>query len=327
MMHENEELAPLPGVWRTIAAGFDLTTKHLWLLILPVFLDAFLWLGPRLSSRPIWEQMVSMLPPDPALESYMAQFMELAPRTNLFTSLSVPFIGIPVYMIGATPEATPLPVSVIEIADPMIWIAMFLLFSMIGVLLTAVYFTLISQTIRIEENRPTLALTEFIRRVASTWIKLLGLGIILFIFSLIILIPFMIVAFVVALLSQFLAMMVLLISFVLILWLLIFTYFVPHNLSLLGHPLPIAIMSSVQLMRTYLSPTLGLLIIILIIRNFLSSLLLLADNGSWLTGANILGHAFIMTSLTTAAFLFFRDHYVAMAKQNSIYASNQNDNK
>ncbi|MBE2223246.1 MAG: hypothetical protein IAF02_17015 [Anaerolineae bacterium] len=315
MMHKNEELAPPPGVWRTIAAGFDLTTKHLWLLIVPVLIDAFLWLGPRLSSRPIIEQLVSLLPQDPALSDISAQMLELAPRTNLFTSLSVPFIGIPVFMIGATPENTPLPVQVTELANPMVWLGLFLLFTLIGVLITAVYFTLIAQVIRLQDGQLALTVPQFIKRATTTWLKLLGLGIIITIIGLILSIPLMIVAFVAALFSQLLATMVLMIGPVLIIWLLIFTYFVPHDLSLFGHQLQLAVITSTQLVRLYFSPVLGMLIVILVIRNFLSTLLILADDGTWLTAVGILGHAFIMTSLTTATFIFFRDRYILQAEK------------
>ncbi len=315
MMHKNEELAPLPGVWQTIAAGFDLTTKHLWLLILPVLLDAFLWLGPRLSSHPIFEQTMkdlSQLAQNEPVPEIVTQFFESASQFNLFTALSVPFIGIPVFI---TPVNPPLPVQVTEIADPIVWMGLFLLFSIIGILITAVYFTLISQTIRFEENRPALSLLKLINRAATTWLKLLGLGIIIAIAGLFLFLPLMLIAFVTAFISQFLAMLVLFIGPILILWLLIFTYFVPHDLTLYGHPLHIAVTASIQLVRIYFSPVLTLLIVILIIRNFLSSLLLFADDGSWLTGVGIIGHAFVMTSLTTATFLFFRDRYVAIAEK------------
>ena len=314
MMQKNEELAPPPGVWRTIAAGFDLTTKHLWLLILPILVDAFLWLGPRLSSRPIVEQIVGMLPQDESLADISAQLLALAPRTNLFTSLSVPFIGIPVFMIGATPENTPLPVQVTEITDPLIWLGLFFLITLIGVLITAVYFTLIAQSIRLQNHQPILTASKFMGRVTTTWLKLLGLGIIIAIVSVIIYIPLLPIAFVAALISQFLATVVLMIGPLLILWLLIFTYFVPHDLALFGHPLHLAVLTSIQLVRIYFSPMIGLLLVILIVRNFLGSLLQLADDGSWLTGVGIAGHAFVMTSLSTATFIFFRDRYITIEK-------------
>lgn len=318
MMHKNEKIVPLRGVWSTIAAGFDLTTKHLWLLILPIILDTFLWLGPRLSSRPIIEEMVALFPQDEALLGITDQILELAPRTNLFTSLSIPFIGIPVYMLGTTPENTPVPVQVMELTNPFIWLGLFLLFSVLGVLITAVYFTLIAQTIRKQDGQPELVVRDFFRRVSTTWLRLLGLGLIIAVIACIVYIPLLLVAYVAGFFSQIVATMVLLIGFVIILWLLILTYFVPHDLSLFGHKLYLAVLTSFQLVRIYFNPLLGLIIVILIIRNFLASLLLMADDGSWLTIAGILGHAFIMTSLTMATFIFFRDRFIMQAEKQRI---------
>ena len=44
-----ESLPPPPGVIGSLRAGFDAVASHVWLIILPLALDIFLWLGPRLS--------------------------------------------------------------------------------------------------------------------------------------------------------------------------------------------------------------------------------------------------------------------------------------
>ena len=44
-----ESLPPPPGVIGSLRAGFDAVSKHIGLILLPVALDIFLWLGPRLS--------------------------------------------------------------------------------------------------------------------------------------------------------------------------------------------------------------------------------------------------------------------------------------
>jgi hypothetical protein len=322
-MQNNKQLAPPPSIWRTIAAGFDLTTKHLWLLILPVLVDAFFWLGLRLSSRPIIEQAVGMLPKDASLQGITEQMLTLASRTNLFTSLSVPFMGIPALMIGTTRENTPLPTQVIELTNPLTWLGLFLLFSVIGILITAVYYVLIAQAIELQEGHTILPRVQLAKRMLTTWLKLLGLGVFIAIITFIIYIPLMIIGFIAALFSQALATGVLFIGPILILWILIFTFFVPYDISLRGTPLHLAVKNSIQLVQLYFSSMLGLLIITLLIRNVLGSLLLLADDGSWLTGVSIVGHAFVMTSLITAAFIFFRDRHTILIKKQQMVVSEQ----
>jgi len=44
-----EEFPPPPGIIGSLRAGFDAVSSHVGLILLPVLLDVFLWLGPRLS--------------------------------------------------------------------------------------------------------------------------------------------------------------------------------------------------------------------------------------------------------------------------------------
>lgn len=318
MMHKQENLAPLPGIWRTIATGFDLTTRHLWLLILPICLDVFLWLGPRLSARPIIEQLVALLPKDPALQDITAQLLTMAPRTNLFTALSAPLVGVPVLMVGITPEETPLTTPVTEIDNPLVWLGLFLAFSLFAILLTALYNVLIAQAVQLDYKETPLPASRLAGRFITTWLKMMGLGLIFVLIGVTLYIPLLVIGFITALFSQFLATMVLLAGPVLLIWFFIFVYFVPHSLSLYGLPLHQAILLSGQVVRTFFGEALLLLTAILIIRNVLGMLLLLADDGSWLTTIGLLGHAFIMTALVSATYVFFRDRYMFLFEQQKL---------
>ena len=42
------ELPPPPGVINSIKAGFDAIAAHITAILLPLLLNLFLWLGPRL---------------------------------------------------------------------------------------------------------------------------------------------------------------------------------------------------------------------------------------------------------------------------------------
>ena len=48
-MQKLESLPPPPGVIGSLRAGFDAVSSHVVLILLPLALDVFLWLGPRLS--------------------------------------------------------------------------------------------------------------------------------------------------------------------------------------------------------------------------------------------------------------------------------------
>jgi hypothetical protein len=99
-MQEQEQKSTSPSVWSALAAGFDLTAKHPWLLLLPMLVDIFIWLGPRLRFQTIIEQLVAELPPEVELMEITQQLIELGPLTNLFSVLSVPLIGKPALLAG-----------------------------------------------------------------------------------------------------------------------------------------------------------------------------------------------------------------------------------
>lgn len=308
--HGKENSTSPPGVWQTIAAGFDLTAKHFWLILLPVLLDSFYWLGPRLSVRPLVERFVTLLPADPAVAEITEQLIALAPRTNLFTSLSVPVLGLPALMVGAAPPETPLPTRVFELESLGLWLALFLLFSVVGLLLTAVYFSLIAQEVgRQPGNTSRLPLAMLLGRMIGLWGKLLGLTLLVIALAVMVYVPLLPLSLLFGLFSALLAAFVLMAGPVLILWLIIYLFFAPHGLALNGRSLLQSATESIYLVRAHLFSVVGLMMILFLGRNILATILLLADDGSWLTLASIFGHAFVMTSLVAATFIYYRDRY------------------
>ncbi len=305
MMQSKEKTAPLPSIWATIAAGFDVTAKHFWLILIPVLLDSFLWLGPRLSIRLLVERMVVFWQQESAAVSGLNvdALLALAPRTNLLTSLSVPIIGVPALMVGLTPEKTPLPTTLIELDSAGLMVGLFVLFSVLGLMLTAVYMTLTASVVRQMPVRQALS------KLVTNWLKLMGLVITLLIFAMMVYIPVVIVGVLAALISQGLASVVLLAGPVLILWLVVYLVFAPHGIFVNGRPLGRAMIESLQMMRYFLLSAVTLLLFVILIGQSVDWLLLLADDGSWLTWVGIWGHAFVSTALLAATFIFYRDRY------------------
>jgi hypothetical protein len=138
-MREQEEKDTALGVWSALSTGFDLTAKHPWLLLLPMLLDIFIWLGPRLRFQTIVEVVVASLPPEVEMMEIAQQLLEIGPLTNLFTVLSVPLIGVPALLTGLTPETTPVPTTALQIENGVEWVALIFFLGLAGLLLTAVY--------------------------------------------------------------------------------------------------------------------------------------------------------------------------------------------
>lgn len=308
-MQKRKEIATLPGVFSTVAAGFDLTAKHLWLLILPILLDIFYWLGPRLKIQAVIEQMLAVLPDDPAISDLASQLLTLAPYTNLFTNLTVRLIGVPALMTGLAPEVTPLPTTAVPVAGPGALLLLFVVLTVVGLLLTAVYYTGIAYVVSKRANGSPLSPTEWSETIGRSWLRLLGLTLIVVAGSFIIYLPIVILSSIFLMLGGILGTVVLFTGPVLIFWLVLFLAFAPHGIVLNGRPVRRAMIESVQIVRAFMVQALGLLLLVFLLGLLLDWALMLADSGTWLTLVNITAHAFVSTALMTAVFIFYRDRY------------------
>jgi len=117
-----ESLPPPPGVIGALKAGFDAVSNHIGLILLPVALDIFLWLGPRLSIgglvNPFFKLMfdearTSVTSPTDLkrFTDFQSGFSEVLERFNLLSLLgrlqTFP-IGISSLLAQTMPVKTPL---------------------------------------------------------------------------------------------------------------------------------------------------------------------------------------------------------------------------
>ena len=176
---------PPQGIITSLVTGFEAINARLELILLPLALDVFLWLGPHLSVGPlvppIEAAMTSLIANggnDPAsqsnfqvlrtaLEAYGATF-------NVFSFLSTSPLGLPSLLAGRGPVVTPA-------GRPMVWLVnsvpLYLLlwgtFVLLGLLLGAFYFGIIAQQVRDKRRRWDVLL----RQVWGDWARLTALAV------------------------------------------------------------------------------------------------------------------------------------------------------
>ncbi len=323
-MQKQGQTTTLPGVFSTLSAGFELTTRYLWLMVIPAALDLFLWIGPRLSFRALIENLIAtsaaQLPTD-VLAIDVGALTEAAGRVNHFVYLSVSLLGVPALMAGPMPAKTPITPLVIEGGGLGAWFGWLVAFTLVGLLLTALFYNLIAYAMRrslaTTVEMPPLGPARFVRRTLHTWLRLVALLALAVALILVITIPIALLAGLVGLLSQTIAVVVLFGAVVLLMWLLMFLSYTPQGMLLNPRRFPFAIADSVRLFRHNLPAALGLLAVVLLARQLLSTVLLTADSGTWVTTINILAHAYIVTALTVALFIFYRDRFVVYLRQNT----------
>jgi hypothetical protein len=289
--------------WRPIvgplAAGFELVTARWWLLLLPVALDVFLWLGPRLSIAPFWRQLVAALPAGALPAESVAQLGEAATSTNLFSLLSFPYFGVPVLMSGLlAPGETPLATASWPLDGGGDTLLSSLLVAFGGIVLAVVYHSLLARALVGPESRPLPRLPRLVTR-------LLGLVVFVAFFLLLIYLPLALVAGLLSLLSPLISLVVLTMGIAFMMWYLLFLGFSVHGIVLGGLPVLTAVRVSVGVVRQQMLTALWLLLIVFGSRAVLTLLWHAVDLGNWLTLVSIVGHAFVVTSLVAATYVYF----------------------
>jgi hypothetical protein len=304
-----------PGLITTLSAGFEATTGHLWLILLPVLLDLVFWLGPRLGIAQLTDRVLSPLLEQPGIRDAVPALMDMTSGINVLTSLSVPLVGIPALMAGVAPEQTPVPTEVHEVGSMLNLLLIQVGLWLIGLLLAALYLSLISLALRKQQAGPA-DLASFAAGVIRSSFRLFGLAFV-FLFALMaIWLPLMPVAFLLTFIAGGLAMYVLIGGFFVVV---IYLSMSVPGIVLNQRPLLLSVRESLRLVRGNAVQTMSLLMIVLLVSSGTNLLWHLADNGTWLTVVSIAGHAFISTGLAAAIFIFYRDRWTyAQAHANRV---------
>lgn len=326
MVRKQDESQTLPGVFSTLSAGFELTTRYLWLMLIPAALDFFFWLGPRMSFRGLIESIAAQMPEQALLMDPAPLLEAFAGRLNHFTYLSVSLMGVPALMAGLTPEKTPVEPVVFERAGLGEWFGYLVLFTIAGLLLTAVYYCLIAYAMRragasVAGTTAGFSISRFVTRSGRTWLRLIGLAVLFIALVLVIIFPVALLAGFLSLISQGIATVFLMGGLLLMIWIVMFMSYTPQGMTLNPRTLPQAFIESVRLFRENLPTSLGLLFAVTLARRLLSTILLTADSGTWITGINLLAHAYISTALIVALFIFYRDRYTSFLQKSNTKSS------
>ncbi len=324
MADKNKDHKPqLPGIISTITKGFEFTTRHIWLLFIPITLDIFYWLGPRLNITAIVSEAISILNSESALSGLVEEILVVAPRINLFTNISVPIIGVPALMAGTIPEDTPINTLNIELTNSLSWLFILFALTILGIGLTTIYLGLISWSLKLENGYEFPGAMEFAGSTLLAIFRLLGLGLAFMLIVFLVSLPMLPIAFILGLIST--ALMggaLLIIIFIVVAYLSLAIPGIIYN----NRPIIKSIVESVRLVYRNMLSTVNILLIAILIINGTNILWHMADNGSWLTLISIIGHAFISTGLAASIIIFYRDRYRVYIDINSVSLEEANPN-
>ena len=308
-----ESLPPPPGVIGSLRAGFDAVANHVWLIVFPLALDIFLWLGPRLSVdgllRPFVRYVflqarrgVEVSELDQFLET-QANFLGLLHNFNLLSLISkfrIFPIGISSLLAQTMPVKTPLgEQNVVQISSVPLLIGIVLILTMIGWVIGGLYFRWVSGITLGQDEAGISLLRAIIQTFILSVCWLIGLMIILLPLTLIL----TLLAFINPLLANGAIFVILLLSF----WMVVPLFFMPHGIFARRQNAFYSALTSLRLAR-FTFPTSGMFVIsVLILSQGLNYLWSVPPNDSWMTLVGIAGHAFITTAVLAASFVYYRD--------------------
>lgn len=305
-----ESFPPPPGVIVSLRSGFDAVANHVGLILLPLALDLFLWLAPRLSVdgllrpfiRYIFTQARGNIDVSEIDQFLEAQTIFLNGLQNfnlfsLFSKLRTFPIGISSLLAQTMPVETPLGAqNVAQVSSLPLLIGLIALFMLVSWVGGGLYFRWVSGTTLGKEE----AGISFMRALIQTFI----LSVIWLIVFVVVSAPALVFLTILALISPTLAYIALL-SLVFIFA--VPLYFTPHGIFVRRQNALISIFTSLRMARFTLPTSGSFVLSALILSQGLNILWSVPPNDSWMTLVGIMGHAFIATVILAASFVYYRD--------------------
>jgi len=300
----------------SLRVGFYAVSSHVWLILIPLLLDVFLWFAPRLSVdtlfHPFFEMIITqartVLTTSADLERFtdnLALLREVAERFNLLSLLgrlqTFP-VGISSLLAQTMPVKTPLgSQDVVHISSFPGFLGLAFLFTVIGWIMGGLYFRWVSGIALADATRfPMISLSWAILQtliLSAIWVLAL----------LLILFPAMFILTFLMLLSPPLASGVLLLALFFSVWLIVPLFFTPHGIFVRKQNAFYSIFTSLRMARFTL-PTSALFVLsALLLTTGLNYLWSVPPDDSWMLLVGIGGHAFITTALLAASFVYYRD--------------------
>ena len=306
METESRKLPPPPGLISSLVRGFDSVANHVVVILPPVLLDLFLWLGPHLRLKSFFQSLIDQLPsmakafpsniPDPAtLQQAWTSFMN---QFNLFIILRTFPVGATSLLGYQMPWQTPLgaPQS-LDAGSFLGIISWALLLALLGWLIGALYYYWISGVTLKPERR---SLWKSVKQ--TTFLSIIWLGM-LVVFGL----PAFMLVSVISFFSPLLGQIMFFAGALLLIWLAMPVFFSAHGIFILQLDAFRSILGSLRMVRFTLPNTGLFLLVFVLINTGLNFLWNTPTQNSWWMLVGIAGHAFVSTALLAGSFIYYRD--------------------
>lgn len=299
------------GVIDTLSAGYGTVNRHLWILAVPLLVDLFFWVGPRLTLAPLVQRSFGRLPtpsglPADLLQSYQDYrdgLLRAGESFNLFSLLVNHIPGIPNLMSAR--EGTG---STTSVGDPLIALVLLLGLLVAGLGLASIYYLSIGGQLRGDGESAGLPWSQFRR----TWRRLLGFLLLMLGVSVLFGLPVAALALLAGSASMSLLSFTMALFGVTWLWVQFYLFFVVDAVVISDVGPLQAIRNSVAVVKFNLGSTLALVVLIWVITMGMPIIWDAMAQSPAGTIAGILGNAYISSGLAAASMIYYRDRFAAL---------------
>jgi hypothetical protein len=299
-----------PKLIASLSEGFSIIANRFYLILIPVILDLFLWLGPRLSFQTILSNLFTNLNtnlasyPDMADLVVVIQNMEKSiGNVNFFSLLrSIP-IGLPSLMAYSGDSNAPLPgIGSFTIGSSFFTLILVALgLFTLGIFLGSLFFSFLAQAAKDEKTK--LSVPTIFKQFLQCILLTLAVFVILIVLS----IPVSLFANIIAVIAPGIYGIAIYVVAIFIIWLLLPIVFCAHGIYLDNRNALQSISVSIHFVRSNMSGT-GIFILSAVLINMGLNILWGSPSASsWLQAIGIFGHAFIFSSLLAASFVYYRN--------------------
>lgn len=303
-----ENLPPPPGIISSIKAGFDTIAAHITAILLPLLLNLFMWLGPRLQMDALFNSIKNDVVtiwqrggvPVQDIQRVLDFYENTIPNINLFWFLRTLPIGISSLLqlqeASATPLGDPAILQVSALSFPA-WIFLLVFLGWVG---GGLYFRSVAWITAPNTDEPGI-------RTASAILQTILISIFCVTFLMLAGLPLFLVLFLVLQWNAFLANLFVLFLSLASMWVIVPLFFWPHGVFVKKQNVITSIISSIQLTRFTL-PTSSMFVLTVFLLSFgLNYLWNIPPQDSWMTLIGIFGHSFVTTALLAGSFIYYRD--------------------
>lgn len=302
-----ENLPPPPGIISSIKAGFDTIASHITAILLPLLLNLFMWLGPRLKMNALFDSIKNEVVgiwqrggvPAEDIQRVLDFYEGTIPHINLFWLLRTLPIGISSLLLPREAVSTPLGNPAMWQVNTLTFPGWILLLIFLGWVGGGLYFRSVAWIAVPNEE----SVVQTFRAIVQTILVSIACGIILMAIGM----PLILVLVLITQLNSFLANLFVLFLSLGSMWIIVPLFFWPHGVFVKKQNFITSILSSIQLTRFTL-PTSSMFVLTVFLLSFgLNFLWNIPPEDSWMTLFGIFGHSFVTTALLAGSFIYYRD--------------------